>query len=102
MKKLIELLREAFPLDYDYVENDWHICHWYTDETGEYNRYWNIDSEIISKKFWFIKRLVDNDKIDLLRLDNRIALSEFNKVERVLMALSIQDNPIEFLISILR
>lgn len=57
---------------------------------------------IISKEYWFIQRLVENDKIDLLRLDNRIALSEFNKVERVLMALSIQDNPIEFLISILK
>ena len=55
-----------------------------------------------SKSFWFIQWLVDNDKIDLLRLDNRIALSEFNKFERVLMALAIQDNPIEFLVSILK
>ena len=31
----------------------------------------------------FIKWLVENDKIDLLQLDNRIALSEFNKVERL-------------------
>lgn len=55
-----------------------------------------------SKSFWFIKWLVDNDKIDLLRLDNRIALSEFNKCERVLMALSIQDSPIDFLTKIIK
>ena len=60
------------------------------------------DLLIISKMYEFIKWLVDNDKIDLLRLDNRIALSEFNKVERVLMALSIQNNSIEFLVSILK
>jgi len=57
---------------------------------------------IISKNFWFVKWLVDNDKINLLKLDNRIALSEFNKVERVLMALSISDTPIEDLISYLK
>lgn len=57
---------------------------------------------IISKGYNFIKWLVDNDKIDLLKLDNRIALLDFNKVDRVLMALSIQESPIEYLISILR
>ena len=50
----------------------------------------------------FIKWLVENDKIDLLQLDNRIALSEFNKVERVLMALSISDTPIEDLLLYLK
>ena len=60
------------------------------------------ESIILNKKFWFIKWLVENDKIDLLQLDNRIALSEFNKVERVLMALSISDTPIEDLISYLK
>ena len=57
---------------------------------------------LISKHYPLIKWLVDNDKIDLLRLDNRIALSEFNKVERVLMALSISDTPIEDLVSLLK
>ena len=59
-------------------------------------------SWVICSWYWFIKRLVDNDKIDLLRLDNRIALSEFNKVERVLMALSISSTPIDDLISYLK
>lgn len=58
---------------------------------------------IISKWYNFIKWLVENrDKIDLLKLDNRIALSEFSKVDRVLMALSISDTPIDDLISYLR
>ena len=116
MEKLIELLRESFPLDYDYVENDWHICHWYTDETGEYNMYWNIDSEIISKKFWFIKWLIDNDKVDRNFIDyaeihetKRELESNYQPedierqyYEKLLMLLSIQDNPIEFLIGILK
>ena len=98
MDKLIELLNEY---------EDWMVS-WvkeYSEEFGVFvlNTEQMIEEEIIiSKSFGFIKWLVDNDKIDLLRLDNRIALSEFNKVERVLMALSIADNPIEYLISILK
>jgi hypothetical protein len=98
MNKLIELLNE-----YD----DWMVS-WYEEyfptewlfvtNAGQ----WFREEFILGKRYWFIKWLLDNDKIDLLKLDNRIALSEFNKVERVLMALSIQDNPIEFLISILK
>jgi hypothetical protein len=61
---------------------------------------WDLDSLKFLRPF--IQWLVENNKIDLLKLDNRIALSEFNKVERVLMALSIQDNSIEFLCSILK
>jgi hypothetical protein len=95
MDKLIELLNE--------YDSNWG----FTDYWSLFNSMneWisgTEDLQVISKKFWFIKWLVDNDKIDLLKLDNRIALSEFNKVERVIMNLSIQDNPIEYLISVLR
>lgn len=69
---------------------------WYFKYT---NRFDNV--HIISKNMWFIEWLVDNDKIDLMKLDSRIALSEFNKTERFLMALSIQDNPISLLLSFL-
>lgn len=91
MEKLLELLNE-------YVKQlwIWDYVWWHNEETVRNSDYF------LTKKFWFIQWLVENDKIDLLRLDNRIALSEFNKVERVLMALSIEDNPIEFLISILK
>jgi hypothetical protein len=89
MEKLIELLNE-------YNKEIWKPKRMSEREVRTHY------SWVICPWYWFIKWLVDNDKIDLLKLDNRIALSEFNKVERVLMALSIQDNPIEFLISALK
>ena len=102
--KLIELLNEYKKLgkykEYWYNWKQVKLIKYaedYAESTSE-----DVTEKIISKKFWFIQWLVDNDKIDLLRLDNRIALSEFNKCERVLMALSIQDNPIEFLCSVLK
>ena len=60
---------------------------------------------LISKEYWFIKWLVDNDKIDFDKLEDNsdwyfIDLSD-NYLE-ILALLSIQDNPIEFLISILK
>lgn len=70
---------------------------------------------IISKKYWFIRWLVENDKIDF---NKRPELYTFkaetetrwlnNMVdgswhyESLLMLLSIQDNPIDFLSSILK
>ena len=74
---------------------------------------------IICKGYDFIKWLVDNDKIDydkakgfkLLPLDTviwfRLGENEKESLNRLnyyklLMLLSIQDNPIEFLISILK
>ena len=92
---------------------------------NEYSEWWhwrdeNFDSNkllVISKKYWFIKWLVDNDKIDR---NNRDLLDkcmeEFDRypitfdtckvsndaTDMLLMLLSISDNPIEFLISILK
>ena len=57
---------------------------------------------------WFIKWLVDNDKIDLDKLlkgikENKIYCWKWWKVSNMLlMLLSIQDNPIEFLCEILK
>lgn len=111
MEKLIELLNE-----YENRDNDpqikWRVWEWDKGEKGkvrgivnEVYLWWVSELVVCSAYYWFIKWLVENDKIDLLQLDNRIALSmsiEFNKVERVLMALSISDTPIEDLISYLR
>lgn len=122
MEKLIELLnefeKEVYADEHEHIEypdwtwDDWEYWfEWDSSILGEEDwlnwswsdyRCYNSDLVIISKKYGFIERLVKNDKIELLRLDNRIALSEFNKVERVLMALSIQENPIEFLCSVLK
>ena len=60
---------------------------------------WVHETILISKKFWFIKRLVENDKIDLEKFPQ---IMEYSDYESLLMLLSIQDNPIEFLISILK
>ena len=104
MEKLIELLNQ-----FEKEKKSWYT--WRSIDSYDNCVYWvdcdweteiTMYSDLYSKYYGFIEWLVENDKIDLLRLDNRIVLSEFNKVERVLMALSIQDNPIEFLISILR
>ena len=97
MDKLIELLRE-FPSNDAKVldKEDSAII-----DTWQEFVYWNriyLYETIISKKFGFIKRLVDNDKID----PSKIEIHWFSFYESVLMELSIQDNPIEFLISILK
>ena len=67
------------------------------------------EETITSKKFCFIKWLVDNDRIDIQWAKNLLYESEiFNPLpytdlaERLIMYLAIQDDPIEFLISILK
>ena len=70
---------------------------------------------VISKKFWFIKRLVENDKIDREKFWNsETKSSKYSDFElsydtpredytnTLLMELAIQDEPIQFLIEILR
>lgn len=67
---------------------------------------WIHETVLISKKFWFIKWLVENDKIYLDNEDLVSLMSDLRErrhpVKCLLMLLSIQDNPIEFLISILK
>lgn len=68
--------------------------------------FWIHETVLISKKFWFIQWLVKENKIDpqkfrekakFLILSNSIKYYEF-----LIMELSIQKNPISFLISILK
>jgi len=61
---------------------------------------------LVSKKMWFIEWLVSKDKIDI---EKEIKNSELNwlhehyfREDCLLMLLSIQDNPIEFLCSVLK
>ena len=83
----------------------------------EYEKESNLKSEIfweksefivISKKFWFIKWLVENDKIDIQKMEEKSEYTFIKNgwgehiIEDVLMLLSIQDEPINFLISILK
>lgn len=63
---------------------------------------------MISKKYGFIKWLVENDKIDLDKVEEKSDLIEYligtpTKVyENIIMLLSISDTPIEDLISYLK
>ena len=92
--KLVELLNEYAP---DY-------CKDYPDDVI-------MDAIVISKRFWFIERLVKNDKIDIYKLMATEwcptnwwgrETEWYSNLERLLMVLSIQDQPIEYLCSILK
>ena len=100
MEKLIELLYKyqniecSYPLYYDVEENK--IC---LDSDA---RIW-AEQYLISKQFWFIKWLEENEKIER---NEKFYLEDdewlFGTYECLLMQLAIQDEPIEFLISILK
>ena len=69
------------------------------------------DTYVISKKYGFIWWLVDNDKIDISRIEYKYQDAEFElenadliewKSDFLIMLCSIQSNPISFLISILK
>lgn len=110
MKKLIELLNDYSPLKdmSEYSDKYWKV--WIrTRLYAEPDVYENYTLQIISKKFWFIQWLVDNNKIDIQWAKNLLYESEiFNPLpytdlaERLIMYLAIQDDPISFLISILK
>jgi hypothetical protein len=120
MDKLIELLLEYKP-QIHYLDKP----KWVYDKKywiGWYKREWDIgwwfsEEVIISKKFWFIQRLIENDKIDLYKLDEkaerkpqyaftdddwRLWFKLFEVYESLLMLLSISSSPIEDLISYLK
>lgn len=132
MKKLIKLLNEWLKYEEKFwpdkltrvawIDDSWELLfnleNWY---------YWKAEY-VISKRCGFIQRLVKNDKIDFdkcwldiedylsysKRYDKWIVMAEnydndtfvvrefYSPYEQLLMLLSIQDNPIEFLISILK
>jgi len=114
--KLIELLNKyekiaPSRLQRKYYSENWHIM--YIDEEWEDVDDYRTDYEIISKDYGFIKRLVNNDKIDQntkflisANVENQKTwmwyVHTFDQYESLLMLLSIQENPIEFLISILK
>lgn len=100
--KLLDLLNE-----YDGRNHWWD----YDEEDLDINAEDNSVLEIISKQFWFIKWLVENEKIDLENIKETFYVRSFQKdwtaikyeyYEELLMLLSIQDEPLKFLISILK
>lgn len=115
MEKLIELAIK-YDREKEWTSFDWSITNW-DFENHIYQKY------LISKEYWFIKWLVENDKIetDWILSDNltytyfqipqkyymwwcQSLMMQMNKLFylRIVACLSIQDNPIDFLISILK
>ena len=111
MDKLIELLNKEM----EEKEKAWPKLARFTSYDG-INKVFNLNNGcsfcvefVLSKRFEFIKWLVENDKIKFDENEYKQSIEELNKdcrtfeeYELLLMVLSIQDNPIEFLISILK
>ena len=117
MEKLIELLKE-------YIENYGNDAKVREEENYILDTwiefvYWSrvyLYETIISKKFWFIQWLVENEKIDLEKVKEKIwipcfvwyteweisCVNDKEDYEQLLMLLSIQDNPIDYLCEILK
>jgi len=58
------------------------------------------EETIISKKFWFIQWLVDNNKTK--EVEYWLWYTSYSEWENLIRLLSIQDDPISFLVSILK
>lgn len=107
--KLIELLNEFEEYnkncEFDEVYNYYPYRVWYEwdFETDLTENCMNI-TFIMSKTFWFIKWLVENDKIDFKKLTVNYIYhdDEWSWEKELLMQLAIQEKPIEFLVSILK
>ena len=110
MGKLIKLLNEYENRDLELeeweesnarTENNWHLRFNGANKV-QFDTYM-FDSLALSKKYWFIKWLVENKKI---KWNEKFYLEDdewlFGTYECILMQLAIQDEPIEFLVSILK
>lgn len=90
-----------------WTEYNWHL--WFNNANKVQFDKWMFDRVAISKEYGFIKWLVDNDKIKYYKVPEHIYVSDYSfetihewMTDNILMWLSIQDEPIEFLISILK
>ena len=105
-EKLFVLLNE-YDNCWDYCSEYWFYMPWMDRDAYWYHKYY-----LISKEYWFIQWLVDNDKIDRTYRkdlkypyyidDKERDLKGYGKSDLLVMLCSIQDNPIEFLVSILK
>lgn len=117
MEKLLKLLNE-------YFDKDWIFkAIWHNDRLEifdlEVKDDFVRDETVISKKFWFIEWLVQNNKINKRKIDTRLvryvenhydeewywvesSYEDYSDTNTLLMLLSISSTPIEDLISYLR
>jgi len=98
MEKLIELLQE---FNKEKWWHPWLLYEWF------WVRRWDLNFIFNHSQFPFIEWLVDNDKIEFNNDKMMIPYNEEYKLyvvsyEHLLMILAIQNEPIEFLISILK
>lgn len=87
---MVSWYEEYFPTEWLFVTN---AGQWFREEF------------ILGKRYWFIQWLLDNDKIDFRKLDDNPDWYDINTNREYLdlvALISIQDNPIEFLVSILK
>lgn len=109
MEKLLNLLQEFYWENRKFSNDYWLLTmtNWVENLSGAH-----AQTYIISKQGGFISWLVENKKIGndivyrewfLAKTYDKDEVGEyFEPYEEILMLLSIQDNPIEFLISILK
>ena len=118
MKKILQLLNEyerSLWSDREWlwiIDEDWFFCTRKSKKGNPIVQHSSLDEailQIISKKFWFIQWLVGMVKIDYeawhkVFIDSNYFgnISDLYEYEVLTMYLSIQDDPIEFLISILK
>lgn len=114
MEKLIELLNEyqttvnkeqGVNISWYYSDNFKTLHHLDDDDIREWDNFnWDAaESYVISKKFWFIKWLVENEKVRYQEIWYYIDrwYKEYD-IDNLIMTLSIEDEPIDFLISLLK
>ena len=98
MGKLIELLEDRY----------WENVEYKQQSDGGYMFWlWEVayrEERLCGKKFWFIQRLVENDKIDRERMrDNWWDMQyHFPDEDLFIMSLATSDTPIDDLISYLK
>ena len=99
MEKLQELLKE-----YQLSKWEWVRLAWPDVEVNDKEEL-VLEATLISKKYWFIQWLYDNDKIDMEEVADRMdswGTDNSCDVPNILMNLAIKDEPLEFLVSILK
>ena len=121
IEKLIELLNEYEKEKNPKTEYKWFssyykpLCYWFKVPFQWWHDNWEDYSEEIatSKQYWFIKWLVENDKIDRdeiiinsefmpIAFDRKWEKYEWSEEKQLLMLLSISSSPIDDLISYLK
>ena len=97
MEKLLQLLNEyrleKGASEYTkYISETWYFTH----KLYFYEHY----SWVICKKFWFIQWLVDNNKTK--EVEYWLWYTSYSESDNLIRLLSVQDDPISFLASILK